>query len=150
MSITKEKVLHFSAALIGEKINRVKSMLEELSEAIQNEGKSSAGDKHETGIAMLHLEVEKNSKVLASLLDEERLLNSLVTTRSYTTVAKGALIKAGANYFFVGLGLGIQEINGVKVILVSYSSPLGKLMIGKKKGESFRFSNAEVFIEEIV
>jgi hypothetical protein len=133
-----------------EKINRVKYMLEELSEAIKNEGKSSAGDKHETGIAMLHLEVEKNSKVLTSLLDEEHLINNLVTNRSYTTVAKGALIKAGEHYFFVGPGLGIQEINGVKVILVSDSSPIGKLMMGKKKGESFRFGNAEVFIEDIM
>lgn len=150
MSINKQSIIHFSAGLIREKINRVKGILEELSVSINNEGKSSAGDKHETGIAMLHLEVEKNSQVLASLLEEERLVNSLLIDKPFHSVAKGALLKAGGKYYFVGLGLGIQEINGTKVILVSESSPLGKLMSGKKQGDSFRFNQTDVLIEEVL
>jgi hypothetical protein len=149
MAIIKEEVILFAKSLVRQKILRQKSILDELSESIMNESKSSAGDKHETGIAMLHLEVEKNSKMLASLIEEEGLLNNLAMSQVGNRVKSGSMIRAGGQYFFVGIGLGNVKINGNSVVLVSANSPLGSLLVGKRKGDSFTFNKIEIAIEEI-
>ncbi len=146
---TKTELVSFAQQIIAEKIDRVKNILAEISDSIVNESKSSAGDKHETGIAMLHLEVEKNNQVLNGLMAEENALLSLPTDRISDVVVKGSLVLAAGNYFFLGVGLGIKMVNGKNVIMVSESSPIGRELLRKKNGDYFIFNHNRLIIEEI-
>ena len=55
----KETVYYAFKNILVERINLVRSSLEELKEMGKNETKSTAGDKHETALAMVQLEQEK-------------------------------------------------------------------------------------------
>lgn len=50
---------------LNNQIEAIQNQILSLSEDAQNDAKSSAGDKHETGLAMMHLEQEKlNAKLI--------------------------------------------------------------------------------------
>lgn len=49
----------------------IQNQIAALAEDAQNDAKSSAGDKHETGLAMMHLEQEKLNSKLSQLLQLE-------------------------------------------------------------------------------
>ncbi len=54
-------------------IETIQNQILALSEDAQNDAKSSAGDKHETGLAMMHLEQEKLNVKLMELLDMQQI-----------------------------------------------------------------------------
>jgi transcription elongation GreA/GreB family factor len=146
---TKTDLVSFAQKLIAEKIDRVKNILAEISDSIVNESKSSAGDKHETSRAMLHLEEEKNRKMLSVLLKERSTLQAINTNQVHNTITIGSLLSASDKYFFIGIGLGAREINGAQVILISSHSPITKQLIGKKIGEVFTLANETLLIENV-
>jgi len=55
----KEKIHQKCVALATEKQNEITHSIIRVQESLAAEGKSTAGDKHETGRAMLQLEREK-------------------------------------------------------------------------------------------
>jgi len=57
----KNKIVGICLAEIEKRIHTAKSAMESAEESARNETKSSAGDKFETGRAMMHLEKEKNN-----------------------------------------------------------------------------------------
>ena len=60
----KENVYSAFAQLLNEKINNVQQILQELHRSAANETKSTAGDKHETALAMLQIEQENKRSQL--------------------------------------------------------------------------------------
>ena len=63
----KETIYYFYKQQLQDKINHVQLILQELSQSAANETKSTAGDKHETALAMLQLEQENKRKQLNEL-----------------------------------------------------------------------------------
>ena len=62
---TKPQLYVFCRAFVEERIARIQNNIKGIQEALTSETKSSAGDKHETGRAMLQLEREKLGRQLA-------------------------------------------------------------------------------------
>lgn len=147
--ISKKKVLDFAAGIIDEKIKRVEGILMELEEGITNESKSSAGDKHETARAMIHLEQEKNQSILASLQNQKKGLQQIYQTEKFTKVKKGAMIEAGDLILMVGIGLGPVKIQNKEVIFVSEQAALAKELMGKSVKEQFEFQGQKQVISAI-
>ena len=59
-------------AFTQDRLNTINKTIQELQESLTSETKSSAGDKHETGRAMLQLEREKAGQQLAEI---KKLIN---------------------------------------------------------------------------
>ena len=59
MSLIKEQLFTQCLAFIDNRLITIKNTMQEIQESLLSETKSSAGDKHETGRAMLQLEREK-------------------------------------------------------------------------------------------
>jgi hypothetical protein len=59
MSLIKTAVYHHCESYLRQKAKGYLSQDQSLLESLDSEGKSSAGDKHETGRAMIQLEREK-------------------------------------------------------------------------------------------
>ena len=55
----KQKIKQHHLVLLQDKIDVYQDMISGLSKDAQNDAKSSAGDKHETALSMMHLEQEK-------------------------------------------------------------------------------------------
>ena len=87
--------------------------------------KSSAGDKHETGRAMLQLELEKLSGQIQHVHQQKRLLQSITYHKVSLEVTSGSLLKLADKWFFVCLGIGVIHINERNVYCLAPSAPIG-------------------------
>ncbi|HEY9259193.1 hypothetical protein [Chitinophaga sp.] len=135
--------------LIAERIAMAKSAIDNAQEAANSEGKSSAGDKYETGRAMGHLEKNMYARQQAENIKELARLQEVNTDAIYTTAQSGAFVRCAEQAFFIGAGLGKQLIDGQPVFFLSPYTPLAKLLLDKKTGDSFLFNKKETVILEI-
>lgn len=136
----KEQVHQAVAEYLESKINTLKSILQEAYDAAAADGKSSAGDKHETATSMAQLEQEKITHQLNELLEQKNMLNKLNPHQKHTNIDVGSLVETESDWFYISLGIGAININNEKVYCISPFAPLGLVLKGKKAGDDFSFN----------
>ena len=109
-----------------------------LKDALANESKSTAGDKHETGRAMIHIELEK-AGVQLHRIEEGLQVIGRIKPEGKSTASMGTLVETERGIYFLAMSLGELTVSGVKVFVVSTASPIGALLLGKKKGSMINF-----------
>ena len=114
-----------------------------------NDAKSSAGDKHETGIAMAHLEQEKIGKQLQLVESMLSTVNKLIPLTTLK-VQPGHLIRTTAGWYFLSVGLGKIEVNEETIYCLSSQSPIGQLLLGKQANDQIRWQDKIITILEIL
>ena len=117
----------------------------ELMESNKQEGKSSAGDKHETAAAQVHLELEKMGKQMQEhnrkVEEVERFHPSKISSTS--EVRAGSLVETNTGWFYVITSLGKFTTQVGDCFVISAASPIGQALLGKKVGEAFRWNLQE-------
>jgi hypothetical protein len=147
--IFKNKLKQFCSNLINQRIEAAKTAIENAQQSANNEEKSSAGDKYETGRAMGHLDREMHSRQLNENLKELSTLHAINTDVIYDGVVSGAFVKCSNISFFIAAGLGKQTIDGDTILFLSPNAPLAKLLQYKKAGEQFLFNGKDILIDEV-
>ena len=110
--------------------------LSSLQEALASEAKSTAGDKHETGRAMIHQEMRQVNETLQRSQSALRELTRMkMSSESPARVVSGVLIETTGPWVLMGLPLGKIDLNGTVVIGVSSEAPLAKAWFGSKPGD---------------
>jgi hypothetical protein len=145
----KEKLYNYCLSLIDEKIDSIRSALNSVTEAVNNETKSTVGDKHETSRAMMQLEQEKLSKQLNQLLDQKRELQRLDISSGSKVIKKGSLVKTDKGYIFLSIALGKIIFEQETVFTVSALSPIGIQLLGLKIKDTAKLNDTVYLIEEI-
>lgn len=145
----KEKVYHYYRQLLGNKIGSLQKVLDDLKESGANETKSTAGDKHETALAMLQIEQANKRAQLQELLSQKAVLNKIDPSLTTIQIVNGSLVKTNKDYFFISIAAGKTLIDNIPVIALSSQSPLGKILMGLKKGDTVAFNQTQYVIEEI-
>ena len=121
----------------------VTGRIENIQESLQSETKSSAGDKHETGRAMLQLEREKAGNQLKDIqVQQERFSKVNIHSKS-NVVSLGSLVKTNLATYFIAISVGKIVINDITYFAISPSSPIGQMLLGTVVGEEFVFNNVE-------
>ena len=131
----KNKLYNQCKSLVQEKLELLNSAYAESREALGSEAKSTAGDKHETGRAMIQLEQEKMGRQLAETQKLQNILARINADKIYERVQSGALVKADTGLYFIAVGIGKLEVEGNDVFVMAPTSPLAQAMLGKVKGE---------------
>jgi hypothetical protein len=145
----KEKIYTACLQLVNKKIQTLQTTLQELGEGALSDGKSSAGDKHETARAMMQLEQEKISKQLDELIAQKNVLQKIDATLKSTQIIKGSLVKTNKGYLFLSVALGKLTIDGVDVIILSPQSPLGIKLMGLQAKSSVEINTVTYLVEEV-
>ena len=128
-----------------ETINRI---INSNQSALTSETKSSAGDKHETGRAMLQLEMEKTSQQLDGIHDMRLILSKIRIDDISEVIKLGSVVITNRGNYFLAISAGEINILGIKYFAVSTASPIGKLLLGKSVGNAFDF-NHQYVIQEV-
>lgn len=123
-----------------------------LQESNQQEGKSSAGDKHETSAAMVHLEMEQWSRQQEEHDRQMQELSRCAPGLMDTTiqVVPGSLVKATNGWYYVTTGFGRLELNGITIWAISAASPVGQALLKKHQGEAFAWGKVSGQIEALL
>lgn len=146
----KQKVYESYRGIIEAKIQLFQHTLKELRESGSNETKSTAGDKYETALAMLHIEQENVNRQLSEILKQKALFSQVDPTMSTSKITNGSLIKTNKGYFFMSVALGKTTVDGITVMALSPLSPLGQKLIALKENDSAEINGTRFIIESIV
>lgn len=145
-----KKALHTRCLeLIHERIEAIKAELSSIEESRNNETKSSAGDKYETGRAMMQMAEEK-SRVQLSKTNQLRLeLLEIDPENSTEQITKGSLVISDTGKYYISIGLGKVQVAEETFYCISTASPIGMKLRGKVKGDKIEFNGKQIEVKEI-
>jgi hypothetical protein len=146
----KEKLFKQCELFVNNRMDTVEQIISSNQKALQSETKSSAGDKHETGRAMLQLEIEKASQQFKAIRDMRTVLAKIDLAKESKTAHLGSVIETSSVCFFLAISVGKITAHGKDYFAVSVFSPIGKLLLGKQKGEEFIFNGVRTIIRNVV
>lgn len=145
----KEKIYRHFLKILHTKLDMLQQVLADLKESGSNETKSTAGDKHETALAMLQIEQANTRGQLQEVLIQKAALEKINPAISASMIVNGSLVKTNRGHLFISVALGKAVIENITVIALSPQSPLGEKLIGLKIGEVAAINNIEYLVESI-
>ena len=135
---------------IENKLETIKKAIEEIQEGLQSETKSSAGDKHETGRAMLQLEREKIGNQLAEIQKTKQALEKIDITKTDEIVNLGSVIYTTKANYFIAISAGELKVNNELFYAISPATPIGILLLSKSVGDKIAFRDLTFNITKII
>lgn len=145
----KEELYAQCIAYVNKRQQTVEEIILSNKKALQSETKSSAGDKHETGRAMLQLEMEKAGQQLTGITKMKEILSKIKIDNSSNIAHLGSVVKITNATFFLSISAGQFVVNNQNYFAVSVSSPIGSILLGKRVGDSFVFNNIKQVIKDV-
>lgn len=113
------------------------------------ETKSSAGDKYETGRAMAQLEIENNSAQLAEALKLKKVLEQINPDLETKRVQLGSLVLTSLGNYYIAISAGKLLVDGTEYYAISSASPIGVKLMKLRAGESFTFNQKSAVVEKV-
>ena len=145
-----KKIIHAKCLEIIElKLNDLQTEILGLNQSVQNETKSSAGDKHETGRAMIQQEIDFANQRLKELQITESDFKKINPTIENKLINVGSLIETNIGLIYFTIALGKLKLNNLEVNVLSIQSPIGKLLKGKNVGDKIILNGKEIIIHSI-
>jgi transcription elongation GreA/GreB family factor len=135
---------------VQQKIAQAQVAVNAAIESRDGETKSSAGDKFETGRAMMQLEQQRHEVQLSKAFQLSADLDRLDMEATYSTVTPGALVKTDRGIYFMSIGMGKIRMDEATVYCISIQSPIGKMLLHQKENTSVEFQGKPLYLVKIV
>ncbi|MGG9962759.1 hypothetical protein [Ferruginibacter sp. SUN106] len=145
----KQKIHDHYLQVINDKVQLLQKVLADLKESGANETKSTAGDKHETALAMLQIEQANNREQLEKLVLQKAAIEKINPNIVAGIIVNGSLVKTNRGFLFVSIAAGKAVIDGCTVMALSPQSPLGMRLMGLKTGDKAEVNGNQYIIESI-
>ncbi|KJD34020.1 3-oxoacyl-ACP synthase [Tamlana nanhaiensis] len=146
----KTQLLQLCNQSLETRLQSVLAVIEDIKQSLQSETKSSAGDKHETGRAMLQLEREKAGHQLAEIEKTKQILSKINTESTSKNIGLGSVVFTTASNYFISISAGELKVENETFYAISASTPIGQLLLGKLVGDKVTFRNLSFEITEII
>ena len=135
----KESLYIQCVDFVENRFQTIQNAINEIQESLTAETKSSAGDKHETGRAMLQLEREKAGNQLAEIQKIKEQLSKIMLSNSSKFVGLGSVVFTNKKNYFIAISAGELRIDEVLFYAISLNTPIGQLLKGKTIGDIVSF-----------
>ncbi len=145
----KETLVDRCFQFVEKRFQTISTTISSNSAALQSETKSSAGDKHETGRAMLQLEMEKAGQQLKNITAMRSTLARIDAAKETQQVCLGSIVTTNKGSYFISISAGKLMVENQTYFAVSSVSPIGKLLLGASAGTSFNFKEDRWEILEV-
>tara|TARA_B110001452_G_scaffold101391_1_gene84115 strand:- start:241 stop:693 length:453 start_codon:yes stop_codon:yes gene_type:complete len=131
------------------KIKSLEFLINSTKESRDTANKSSAGDKHETSRVKIQTEIDNYSRQLNLAINNLHVIEQLDNSKKYNLVSQGSLITTDKGIFFISIGIGKLELKSNNYFIISLLSPIGSVMKGLSKNETFLFRGIKYSIKNI-
>ena len=121
------------------KLQEIKIAIAAAEDTLQNETKSSMGDKYETSREMVQQDLNRLSQQEQQIQEELTRLSQVPMQAPGNTVTLGSIVETDQYTYFIAVSLGVQRIGRNDYMCVSPQAPIAQLMLGKKKGDQIEF-----------
>lgn len=138
----KQKLLSICIHLTKNRIQEIVDGIGNAQESIENETKSSAGDKYETSREMIQQDLNRYQDQLTQAKRDLSILQQ-ITNIAMDRVALGALVITEKAMYFLTISIGKIQFEEKEYWAISPSSPIGRLLIGKTVGDVLHFNGMQ-------
>lgn len=145
----KQQLYKACQGFLNNRLETIQKTISDIQNSLQSETKSSAGDKHETGRAMLQLEREKAGHQLAETQKLSETLHKIEPDSCHRSVALGSVVYTTQSNYFIAISTGELIVNTDKFYAISPSTPIAKLLFSKEVGDIIEFRDSVFTIKEI-
>lgn len=145
----KIKVHEALTEALQQKHQELNAILRDASEGKSNDAKSSAGDKHEVGVAMVQLEQEKLGKQVQIIEEQLILLSRIDPAKKHLKVSLGSLVLCENQWYYFSIGHGLLQVENQAVFCLNPQAPLGTALLGKSEKEEVTFQGRKMVIQSI-
>ncbi|GAA4245319.1 3-oxoacyl-ACP synthase [Winogradskyella damuponensis] len=137
--IIKETLYNRCLNFIDERLITVNKTISDIQNSLQSETKSSAGDKHETGRAMLQLEREKAGHQLAEIEKQEHILQKINIDTKHQKVTLGSVVITTQANYFIAVSAGEIIVDNTVYFAISAATPMAQLLLSKSVDDEIVF-----------
>ena len=145
----KTQLLESCRSHLSSRRQAVEAIMANVAISLQEETKSSAGDKHETGRAMLQLERENAGKQLAQIEKLEAILRRVSPAISSGPVHLGSVVKTSQNNYFIAIPAGAITIGDELFYAIGATSPIGERLLSKVVDDALSFRESMFTINAV-
>ena len=145
----KEELYNLCLTFVEQRLLTVNKTILDIQNSLQSETKSSAGDKHETGRAMLQLEREKAGHQLAEIEKQKQILQKINVEAKHQKAALGSVIKTTQANYFIAVSAGELVVDKTKYYAISAATPIAQLLLSKGIGDAIIFRDNKFKIKDI-
>lgn len=150
MQELKSSLYQLCLNFIAERINTAEIALKQAREASNDDTKSSAGDKYETSREMMQQDIDRNKRLLIDAEENQLVLNSLKDAPASGVARNGSIVFTNQGNFYISISAGQLHLAKETFFAISAVSPIGKLLLGKQKGDQFDFNGKKYQIKEVL
>tara|TARA_R110002049_G_scaffold288421_1_gene470828 strand:+ start:1218 stop:1679 length:462 start_codon:yes stop_codon:yes gene_type:complete len=135
---------------VQNRFQTIQNTITDIQKSLTSETKSSAGDKHETGRAMLQLEREKAGNQLAEIQKTKEMLSKVDVSKTAKNIGLGSVVYTSKANYFIAISAGVLEVDKDSFYAISSNTPIGQLLLGKKIGDVVKFREEQFKIETVL
>lgn len=133
-----------------QRIHTIQNALDAAGESGNDETKSSSGDKHETGRAMMQLEQENIANQLSEALELKKYISKINTDQRSNIVTTGSVVFTTKGNFYIAIPAGKIEVKDQLFFAISPVSPLASKLLGLSVGGEIEMNGQVYKITQIV
>lgn len=145
----KQELLEHCNKQVQNRYSKIKKVIADIEESMLEESKSSSGDKHETGRAMLQIDRENAGRQLQEIEKVVQLMKKIDIKATSDYARLGSLVFTNKFTYFISISIGNVSIDNVDYLCVALNSPVGLLLSGKKKGGNFNLNGITYSIKNV-
>ncbi|MEO8886496.1 MAG: 3-oxoacyl-ACP synthase [Mucilaginibacter sp.] len=133
----KEELYRQCLNYVQTRMDAAQQGINEAQQASKDDTKSSAGDKYETGRAMMQQETDRNMAQLNEANKLKVALNTINPTAKHTVIETGSVVKTNNGNFYIAISAGTFTVDNENYFAISPASPVGIKLKGLKAGDEF-------------
>jgi transcription elongation GreA/GreB family factor len=145
----KTQLYNQCSDFIEQRLSTIKSTINDIQESLDSETKSSAGDKHETGRAMLQIELEKACNQLSEIQKIKEVLRKIELNKTAETVCLGSVVYTSISNYFIGISAGTILVDNQQFYAIAKDTPIGQILAAKRVGDEVNFRDKTFKIEKV-
>ncbi len=145
----KQQLFSLCQTYIAQRIATAQEAIQIAQNSANEETKSSAGDKYETGRAMMQLEIEKNIVQLGEAQKLKQVLDQINPEKETTRVQLGSLVITNHGNFYMAISAGQLRVDAETYFAIAPTSPIGIKLTGLSFNAEFPFNNRTYTIQRV-
>ena len=149
MAGIKERLHQVCMDYVEDRIASARHAITAARESANDDTKSSAGDKYETGREMMQQEIDRNRKQLEESQKLKLILEQIDPAKPVALALNGALVTTNFGRFYISISRGQIMIDECIYFAVSSVSPIGLKLMKQTEGYEFDFNGKLFRVEKV-
>ncbi len=150
MSGLKQELYNLCLDYVEKRMEAAQLAIDEAQRSSNDDTKSSAGDKYETGREMMQQETNRNIGQLTEANKLKIALNKINPNVVTDKAGTGSLITTNNGNFYIAVSVGVLKVNNEAYFAISPASPIGLMLNGQKAGDEFKLNDKIYQIKQVI